>query len=52
MRGRGATFGWTVKPGTAYRELGNVIQKHADAGGVSVVRTYTGHGVHTCVEGV
>jgi len=35
-----------VKPGTPYRDLGNVIQKHADANGFSVVRTFCGHGVH------
>jgi len=35
-----------VKPGFLYRELGNVIQKHASAFGLSVVRTYCGHGIH------
>lgn len=36
----------TVKPGGLYRDLGNVIQKHADNAGFSVVRTYCGHGIH------
>ncbi|XP_072038923.1 methionine aminopeptidase 1-like [Amphiura filiformis] len=35
-----------VKPGVRYREIGNVIQKHAQAHGYSVVRTYCGHGIH------
>ncbi|KAG8593165.1 hypothetical protein GDO81_000743 [Engystomops pustulosus] len=35
-----------VKPGVRYRELGNVIQKHAQANGFSVVRSYCGHGIH------
>jgi methionyl aminopeptidase len=35
-----------VKPGTLYRELGGVIQKHAHDNGFSVVRTYCGHGIH------
>jgi len=33
------------KPGTMYRDCGNVIDKHAKECGLSVVRTYTGHGV-------
>jgi len=28
-----------------YRDVGNVIEKHAKECGLSVVRTYTGHGV-------
>lgn len=36
----------TIKPGVPIREFGNIIQKHADANGVSVVRTYCGHGVN------
>lgn len=36
----------TVKPGIRYRELGNIIQKHAQASGFSVVRSYCGHGIH------
>ena len=31
---------------TKYREVGNVIQKHATSGGYSVVRSYCGHGIH------
>ncbi|XP_072351386.1 methionine aminopeptidase 1 [Scyliorhinus torazame] len=36
----------SVKPGVRYRELGNIIQKHAHASGFSVVRSYCGHGIH------
>ncbi|KAG8227397.1 hypothetical protein J437_LFUL000406 [Ladona fulva] len=35
-----------VKPGEKYREIGNVIQKHAQNNGFSVVRSYCGHGIH------
>ena len=35
-----------IKPGEKYRELGNVIQKHAQTAGFSVVRRYCGHGIH------
>lgn len=35
-----------VRPGEKYREIGNVIQKHAQAQGFSVVRSYCGHGIH------
>ncbi|XP_041363479.1 methionine aminopeptidase 1-like [Gigantopelta aegis] len=35
-----------VRPGVRYREIGNVIQKHAQANGFSVVRSYCGHGIH------
>ncbi|CAN3356067.1 methionine aminopeptidase 1 [Diutina catenulata] len=34
-----------VKPGVAYRDFGNVIEKHAHSKGCSVVRTYCGHGI-------
>lgn len=34
-----------VKPGALYREIGNVIAKHAEENGFSVVRTYCGHGI-------
>ncbi|KAL3898568.1 MAG: hypothetical protein SGCHY_002656 [Lobulomycetales sp.] len=34
------------KPGVAYRDLGAVIQKHATSKGLSVVRTYCGHGIN------
>ncbi|CAD5227218.1 unnamed protein product [Bursaphelenchus xylophilus] len=36
----------TVRPGVKYRDLGNVISKHASAHGLSVVRRFTGHGIH------
>ncbi|CAL8271015.1 unnamed protein product [Merluccius merluccius] len=36
----------SVKPGIRYRELGNIIQKHAQANCFSVVRSYCGHGIH------
>ncbi|EGC40464.1 hypothetical protein DICPUDRAFT_146582 [Dictyostelium purpureum] len=32
------------KPGVLYRELGNVIQKHAKKNGFSVVKNFCGHG--------
>ncbi|XP_060600510.1 methionine aminopeptidase 1-like [Ruditapes philippinarum] len=35
-----------VKPGVRYRDIGAVIQKHAQANGFSVVRSYCGHGIH------
>ena len=35
-----------VRPGMKYRDVGNVIQKHAQTGGFSVVRSYCGHGMH------
>lgn len=34
-----------VKPGALYREIGNVIQKHVQEQGFSVVRSYCGHGI-------
>jgi methionyl aminopeptidase len=34
-----------VKPGTLFREYGNVIEKHAKSKNCSVIRTYCGHGV-------
>lgn len=39
-------MGLSVKPGVKFREIGNVIQKHAGANGYSVVRRYCGHGIH------
>jgi len=33
------------KPDVMYKEIGNVIEKYAKEHGLSVVRTYTGHGV-------
>jgi methionyl aminopeptidase len=35
-----------VKPGMAFREPGNVIEKHAKSQNCSVVKTYCGHGVN------
>ena len=35
-----------VKPGTAYREIGEVIDKYARGKGFSVVKTYCGHGIN------
>lgn len=35
-----------MKPGVKYREVGAVIQKHAQSHGFSVVRSYCGHGIH------
>lgn len=34
------------RQGVLYRDLGNVIQKTAQAGGFSVVKSYCGHGIH------
>jgi len=36
-----------VKPGVRYRDIGSVIQKHAQSHGFSVVRSYCGHGIHS-----
>lgn len=33
------------KPGTLYREVGNVVSDHVEELGFSVVRTYQGHGI-------
>ncbi|KAH8034557.1 hypothetical protein HPB51_025680 [Rhipicephalus microplus] len=38
-----------VKPGMRYREIGNIIQKHAQSHGFSVVRSYCGHGIHSAM---
>ncbi|KAH5690568.1 methionine aminopeptidase [Parastagonospora nodorum] len=35
-----------VKPGTLFREYGNVIEKHAKSKKCSVIRTYCGHGIN------
>lgn len=35
-----------ARPGVRYREVGDIIQKHAQAHGFSVVRSYCGHGIH------
>jgi len=34
-----------VKPGTLYRDVGEVISRHVHKQGFSVIRTYVGHGV-------
>lgn len=34
-----------VHPGTAYKEIGAIIEKHAKSCGFSVVKTYCGHGI-------
>eukprot|EP01025_Chloroclados_australasicus_P051373 TRINITY_DN59803_c0_g1_i1.p1 TRINITY_DN59803_c0_g1~~TRINITY_DN59803_c0_g1_i1.p1 ORF type:complete len:219 (+),score=28.08 TRINITY_DN59803_c0_g1_i1:82-657(+) len=34
-----------VKPGTRYRDIGNIINTHAVNNGFSVVKTYCGHGI-------
>ena len=39
-------FSPVVRPGVKYRDVGNVIQKHAQANGCSVVRSYCGHGIN------
>lgn len=36
-----------VKPGCLFRNLGNVIEGHANKNGCSVVRTYCGHGTNS-----
>lgn len=35
-----------VRPGVKYREIGDVIQKHASLHGFSVVKSYCGHGIN------
>lgn len=39
------------KPGSMYREVGNVISNHVEPLGFSVVRTYCGHGVGSTFHG-
>jgi methionyl aminopeptidase len=34
-----------VKPGVRYREVGEVISRHASLNGLSVVKSYCGHGI-------
>ncbi|EPQ67265.1 Bgt-1118 [Blumeria graminis f. sp. tritici] len=36
-----------VKPGTPFREFGNIIETHAKSQKCSVVKTYCGHGINT-----
>jgi methionine aminopeptidase len=38
------------KPGVAYREIGNKIEEVIKPTGYSIVRRYTGHGVHHLVS--
>jgi methionyl aminopeptidase len=33
------------KPGALYKEIGNVVANHIESNGLSVVKTYCGHGV-------
>ncbi|KAF2402892.1 methionine aminopeptidase [Trichodelitschia bisporula] len=40
-----------VKPGMLFREIGNVIEKHAKSMNCSVIRTYCGHGVNQLFHG-
>lgn len=35
-----------VKPGTPYKEYGNIIEPHAKSRGCGTVKTYCGHGVN------
>ncbi|KAI9490924.1 peptidase M24, structural domain-containing protein [Zychaea mexicana] len=35
-----------VKPGMKYRDFGKIIETHATANGLSVVRTFCGHGIN------
>lgn len=34
-----------LKPGTMYRDVGNIIGKYIEDNGLSVTRTYCGHGI-------
>lgn len=36
----------TVKPGTLFRDFGNIIEKHAKPLDCSVIKTYCGHGIN------
>jgi methionyl aminopeptidase len=40
-----------VKPGTLFREYGNVIEKHAKSKNCSVIKAYCGHGINTLFHG-
>jgi methionyl aminopeptidase len=35
------------KPGVRYRDMGNIISKHAHSQGLSVGKSYCGHGINT-----
>lgn len=41
----------TVKPGVLFRSFGDIIEKHAKANKLGVVRTYCGHGVNQLFHG-
>ena len=41
-----------VKPGTRFRDVGDIISAHAARGGLSVVRTYCGHGIGCALQHV
>lgn len=34
-----------IKPGTMYKDIGNVIGKYIEENGLSVTKSYTGHGI-------
>ena len=36
-----------AKPGVAFKEFGDIIEKHAKSQGLGVVKTYCGHGVNS-----
>ncbi|KAL9608386.1 MAG: hypothetical protein Q9167_006783 [Letrouitia subvulpina] len=40
-----------VKPGLPFREIGNIIEKHAKANNCGVIKTYCGHGINTLFHG-
>ncbi|KAK5097521.1 Methionine aminopeptidase 1 [Lithohypha guttulata] len=40
-----------AKPGVAFKEFGDVIEKHAKSQGLGVVKTYCGHGINTLFHG-
>jgi methionine aminopeptidase len=39
-------FNIIAKPGVRYRDFGKVIEDHAKKNGLSVVRTFCGHGIN------
>lgn len=41
---------FSVQPGKKYRDIGKIIQKHANANGFSVVRSFCGHGINKFVQ--
>ncbi|KAK5329328.1 Methionine aminopeptidase 1 [Exophiala xenobiotica] len=40
-----------AKPGVAFKEFGNIIEKHAKTQNLGVVKTYCGHGINTLFHG-